>query len=912
MPLAPGDRFDRYVIEEPLGEGGMARVYRAHDPRLNRRVALKVLRLDPSGGADATDLASSRVLREARAAAALDHPNAVSVFDVGEAEERLFIAMELVVGKSLRAFVGDDTVRWETKLRWMVDAARALGAAHERGLVHRDVKPENMMVRGDGVVKVLDFGIAKRVVPEVPGLAGGDARTLSIHGGIVGTPWYLSPEQLRGEAVDGRADQFAWAVTTYELLTGHLPWPKGVDGFQLVLAILQAIPEPPSRAMGGLPSVVDATIVKALAKAAPQRFEDMEAVVSALEPYVATSRRNWTDVPFAATTKTDPAPPMPDRSSGSAPPALPSLAGGATTQPSTGDATTLPGPRTPPRTLARPAAVATVLIAAATAIAFASARLTRSPPHAATVSTPQPTSVTDLPSPPGGPPEAVAAYRAFLGSFRDADWEAAMTSLKQAVDRDPSMAAAQLRLAYMRSLESIDEGLVRTTFKQAARNRASLTERDAALLDALEPYLQRNPSDPLDSERRLEALRKRWPLDAELAYLLASVRFDRGDLAAAVEAFDAAIAIDPSFALAWSTKGGCLAYLGRFADAREALAGAEHASHTATEALWYRAEIDEQEGLCADEEADVRTWLSRDPDDWYAYHWLGRALAAEGKPTDAVRTALEQKWVRVEAEKRGAREAIDRALLDMVAGDFASAEKRLLALEESLASEPGAQAHAEPSVLLLRIAEETGRADRARAIAEGFLARKDAWTAPHRVDDVSIFLDPVPEMLGALSRAGVLTAAQLAEQRGEWLHTWSGKTAPPYRGYLWIAGWAAPATTPEEATDALRALPEFGNAPAFSPTVPAASYAGRVYRLAGRTGDAVEALRRGTATCTLLSEPMAHTRGWLDLGLALEAQGDTAGACAAYRVPIARWGHAKPRSLTADQARARVAALGCR
>src|SRR5579871_6403990 len=130
MSLSPGERFDRYVIEELLGEGGMARVYRAHDPRLSRRVALKVLRVDESDEPESAPDASVRVMREARAAAALDHPNAVSVFDVGEADGQLFISMELVVGKSLRAFVDDVTVRWETKLRWMVDAARALGAAH--------------------------------------------------------------------------------------------------------------------------------------------------------------------------------------------------------------------------------------------------------------------------------------------------------------------------------------------------------------------------------------------------------------------------------------------------------------------------------------------------------------------------------------------------------------------------------------------------------------------------------------------------------------------------------------------------------------------------------------------------------------------------------------------------------------
>jgi serine/threonine-protein kinase len=575
-------------------------------------------------------------------------------------------------------------------------------------------------------------------------------------------------------------------------------------------------------------------------------------------------------------------------------------------------ATTLESHRPRPRLLRRPATLATLTLVAAAGIALVSARMVH--PLAAPASPPEPsaTAVTDLPPPPSSTPEAVAAYKAFLGSFRDADWNAAMRSLERAVERDPSMGAAQLRLAYMRSLESIDEGLVRSTFKQAVRDRASLDERDAALLDALEPYLQRDPSDPLECEHRLAQLRTRWPLDAELAYLLASVRFDRGDLRGALDAFDAAIAIDPGFALAASSKGGCLAYLGRFDDARDALVGAERASRTATEALWYRAEVDEQQGLCAAEEADVRTWLSRDPDDWYAYHWLGRALAAEGKPADAVRTALEQKWVRVEPEKRAARQAIDRALLDIVAGDFASAEKRLRELEQTLASEPGAQTHAEPSALLLRIAEETGRVDRAREVAERFLARKDAWSAPHRVDDVSIFLDPIPEMLAALSRAGALTPAQLDERRQAWMRTWRAKTSGPYVGDLWIAGWALPATTPEQAAAALRVLPEFGVLPPFSPTVPAGAFVGHVYRLAGRGAEAVEALRRGVATCTLLSEPFAHTRAGLELGLALEAAGDRAGACEAYAIPLERWGHARPRSVTAEAARARSASLGCR
>ncbi len=356
MSLAAGERFDWYVIEELLGEGGMARVYRARDPRLHRRVALKVLRADASAGPEGAAAGATLVLREARAAAALDHPNAISVFDVGEADGQLFMAMELVVGKSLRAYVGDTTTPWQTKLRWLVDAARALGAAHKRGLLHRDIKPENVMVRDDGVIKVLDFGIAKPLVVD-------DPRAPHVPGDIAGTPSYLSPEQLRGEAVDCRADEFAWGVTAYELLTGRLPWPRGADGFQLVRAILERLPEPPSKRVLALPSIVDATIMKALAKSAAQRFDSMENVVTALEGIGAIGRQSWAEIPMEATTKTEPAPPFPPSQGGA-------QEGGRTMVSPLG-----PRPRGP--VLRRAAAAALFAVGAAVVTALVAARMSR-------------------------------------------------------------------------------------------------------------------------------------------------------------------------------------------------------------------------------------------------------------------------------------------------------------------------------------------------------------------------------------------------------------------------------------------------------------------------------------------------------------------------------------------------------
>jgi serine/threonine-protein kinase len=213
--------------------------------------------------------------------------------------------------------------------------------------------------------------------------------------------------------------------------------------------------------------------------------------------------------------------------------------------------------------------------------------------------------------------------------------------------------------------------------------------------------------------------------------------------------------------------------------------------------------------------------------------------------------------------------------------------------------------------MLVRIAEETGRSDRARDLATSYLARKDAWAPPHRVDDVSILFDPVPTMLGALARAGSISAAQRAAQRTDWLATWRAKTSAAYLGDLWLAAWAMPAGSRDDGVAAIDALPGLGGPPVFAPTITSQGHVGHAYLLAGRAGDAVAPLRAGASSCTVLGDNLANTRAWHDLGAALETTGDNAGACQAYGVVLARWGHARPRSVTAEDARVRSKALGC-
>jgi len=301
----PGHRVDRYVIEAPLGAGGMGEVYEARDVKLGRRVALKLLPV----GAD--EPGRQRLLREARAAAALDHPNAVIIYDVGEDEGgEMFIAMELVRGRPLRAMIGDPSVPIARALRWLVDAARALGAAHRAGLVHRDVKPDNIVVREDGAAKVLDFGIARRD----ESVAAGDLAamsTVTADGSLVGTPRYWSPEQLRGEAVDARADQFSWAVTAFELLTGEPPW-SAAQPVALLSKILTADP-PPLVGLGApVPEEVERAILRALAKQPGARFATIDAAADAIEPF-ALARGTAGEVSTTTTVREAKTAPLPTR-----------------------------------------------------------------------------------------------------------------------------------------------------------------------------------------------------------------------------------------------------------------------------------------------------------------------------------------------------------------------------------------------------------------------------------------------------------------------------------------------------------------------------------------------------------------------------------------------------------------------
>jgi len=270
----------------------MGSVYSARDTLLERNVALKVLSptaVDPHGSGPDRIASVARMVREARAAAALEHPNIVSVYDVGELprEEQgapsCFIAMELVEGLSLRECVGDQTIALETRVEWLIVVARAVAFAHARGIIHRDIKPDNVMIRNDGVVKVLDFGLARRARDADPVSGSEVLPTLTEEGKVLGTPRYMAPEQMRGAVLDGRADQFSWGVVAYEILSGRFPWPAGSDSIQTVAQMLTNEPLPIRDLVPSLSPDLARIVHRAMARDKDDRFASMDALIKALE-----------------------------------------------------------------------------------------------------------------------------------------------------------------------------------------------------------------------------------------------------------------------------------------------------------------------------------------------------------------------------------------------------------------------------------------------------------------------------------------------------------------------------------------------------------------------------------------------------------------------------------------------------
>jgi eukaryotic-like serine/threonine-protein kinase len=269
MSLSPGARLGPYEILAPLGAGGMGEVYLALDTRLKRRVAVKVLPAELSANGERL----ARLEREAHTASALNHPNIVTVYDIGTSGSTSYIAMEFVEGKTLREVLLSGPLSVKGALEIASQAANGLAKAHAAGIIHRDLKPENLMISKDGFVKILDFGLAKVAPREGPELSlmPTAASTQTEEGTILGTVGYMSPEQARGEPVDFRSDQFSFGAIFYEMVAGKRPFEATATA-DLIAAIIRDEPKPLSVAAPKLPFVAGWIIERCLAKNPAERY----------------------------------------------------------------------------------------------------------------------------------------------------------------------------------------------------------------------------------------------------------------------------------------------------------------------------------------------------------------------------------------------------------------------------------------------------------------------------------------------------------------------------------------------------------------------------------------------------------------------------------------------------------------
>jgi serine/threonine-protein kinase len=849
------ERIGHFRIVGRLGQGGMGIVYRAEDERLRRTVALKVL---PEAFAQDEER-RKRFLREARSAGALTHANIATVHDVAEVDGRIYIAMELVEGESLRDRMARGALAPAEALRIARGIARGLARAHAKGIVHRDLKPDNVMLDAEGEPKILDFGLAK-LREEEPSLSpsaietGETASQLTREGNLLGTPQYMSPEQAAGAPADARSDVFAVGVMLYEMLSGRRPFEAQRVG-ELLAQIRRDSPAPLGRVAPQVPRELAAIVDRCLAKKRADRYADAQALSDALAT-VAPSRSR--------------------------------------------------------RPLALAAVVAAVLAGAVVVRATWPARATSTAP--ATTASTHAITMLDLPLPKSDVAAALTAYKEGLQATHDGVMGESNAAFERAVQLDSTMGAAWLRL--LRNVWPQEPPTVaREYYRKAAQNRARLDERDARILEALEPVAMGDPPDYAQAAARLGKLSASSPDDADLLGLLAETRLSALDYGAADEAADRQLALDPTDARAWARRGVIRIQLGNRGGGVALIEHGLTSFGGCTVCMQMLAWLAATEGDCPRVEELGRRMARAEPLGTWGYEYVGMAMAGAGRPRELVLETLRQGWAQVPPGPREKLTAEDTMQLDLLYGDFDAAVRDIAAFERLEANDADELYHGELALVRLRLAEEAGDAARAGAVAKDFLTRRDAWARQALFDEYPVIHDPVPTMLGAEARAGLLGADDVEAGRARWIDTWRAKTPEKKGGFLWLHGWALPASTADEARAALEARAQYAPLPApvrftwVGPTFEA--HVGKLLLLAGRPTEAVETLARGASTCDALIFPADNVRAHLWLGQAREATGDKAGACAAYGAVIARWGAVASRSVTARTAIARATALAC-
>jgi eukaryotic-like serine/threonine-protein kinase len=864
-------RVAHFRIERRLGAGGMGVVYRAVDEKLERTVALKVLR----GGFDSSPEHVRRFRREARSAAAIPHPNIAAVFEIGEADGHVFIAMELVEGQTLRACILDGLSITES-----LDIAKAIGRglarAHEKGIVHRDLKPENVMVSGSGDAKILDFGLAKLLEQDVglrtTKLRGEAEESVTQEGHIVGTPGYMSPEQAVGEIVDARTDVFSFGVMLYEMLTGTRPF-RGATRTAIVLSAGRDTPRPPSELNPQAPADLDRVIARCLEKEKGARYADGGELLRALGAVDAGATGSLSGSTRANATGLSP----------SYRPRAPKSAGAQ-------------GRARWVWPFAAAVVAAPLVLFAARRVIVGLAPRTIGDTLSASSALPSEESkaigLVDIAPPVTSNADAAAAYRRALTDVRDST-RGPQTSLQRAIQLDPDFAAAHLRLSMTKSPPSSTQ-----EYREAVRVRERLDARDQAILRAEEPIGAGVPQDLPEAERRYTALSESRPKDVEILMRLGAIRESRDPLAARAT-FDKLIALAPTMPGAELAAGDNARLSDDLDLAQRHYERCIELSPTATRCLSRVAFLRASRGHCDSFAKDVTRILVLEPKEWF-FRLTGLSAAlSTGAADDTVNAALDA----ITAQGVSLRgEHFDR---EELTGEVALWRGSMIAARDRFVeAEKFAQEKMAPTALSwtfhqqLTVAEEIGDEPAATRLLRSFLGAR-ALTTENDLDSIA---------LRGLRRHQVVPLEELRRVGERWR---KDATNEP-EALLWLQYDAALALTEGEA----RGLLASGMAAKLGhDNLRTNAQLGHLLLLGHEFKEAANRLVPVASNCAVLSDDTSNTpwiiRAAYDLGQAREQLGDVAGACGAYRRVLDQWGSASPRSETASAAASRARTLHC-
>jgi serine/threonine-protein kinase len=517
---------------------------------------------------------------------------------------------------------------------------------------------------------------------------------------------------------------------------------------------------------------------------------------------------------------------------------------------------------------------------------------------------PHATALTDLPPPASTVPEAIAEYRAGMQLLRDDSEDNARKRFERAAELDPAMAMAHLRSAMTGSLSHSPQR-VRDEFARAVALRAQLGDRDRALLDAIEPLLGRAQPDDAEAIARLQAAHAHFPLDEEFLRELSPLTL--GNVGLGPRIARDAIALDPEDAAAWEAFGRSLALAGDQTGARQAFERCASKSLEPNDCDQWLIELDAVEGHCADMERRARRIADHDPQS--GNRFLAMAAAAVGRPESFVHEAYERSIATLPPDEREVSRALWEAQRESSAGRFGSASRTLAGIARTLASDSESGSDMAVGIRLAQlradVSTEVGDPAGAQAVARELTERLDLLAQTARLGGDLWECWPLVR----------LAQVPLDPGRREWANAQLRASASG--SVVWALGWAMPALTAADgrealaifATDSRLTLPTGGEYAWWVGDTDGAT--GHVMVLAGKSAEALPYLRRQVDGCFAATGPFPRVRAQLDLARALRDTGDVKGACDAYTAVLVQWGHATPRSVSAEAARDGIKQLHC-